>query len=434
MSRSGNVRVEAARALAPVLAGRQSLAATLAPAQARVPPHETALLQALCYGVLRYGPTLEAVLAGLMQRPLKAAEVQTRAVLLCGLYQLGFMRVPSHAAVAESVEAVRLLGRPRLTGLVNGVLRSFERDSERLLARAASSPPGRYAHPQWLINMLERDWPQDWTAVLEANNQPPPMTLRVNRRRCARAQWLARAQLAADAVAGLEEAVQLHTPQEVEALPGFMEGEVSVQDAGAQWAATLIELAPGMRVLDACSAPGGKTGHLLERAPDGVEVTALDVDAGRQQRVSENLQRLGLSAQVLTGDLAAPDAWWDGQPFQRILLDAPCSATGVIRRHPDIKYLRRADDIPALAERQEALLQSAWNMLAPGGELLYVTCSVLHAENREVVERFLAARPDATVCPLPEAVGRERGPGRQRLPGEQGMDGFFYALLRRGNE
>ncbi len=431
-----SVRAEAARALAPVLQGQASLNTTLPAALAALPSRDHGLLQALCYGTLRHGPRLQSVLEQLLKRPLPASEAPVHAALLLGIYQINEMRVPDHAAVTETVQAVRLLGRPRLTGMVNGVLRNFSRDSKTLLNRATQDPAGEHAHPRWLIESLQQDWPQEYTQILAANNQPGPMTLRINGRRTTREAWLTRAREAgieATPAQSPDMAVKLASAMDVNALPGFTEGEVSVQDAAAQWAAHLLVVEPGMRVLDACAAPGGKTGHLLERAPDGTEVLALDADAARLARVEDNLQRLGLPAQLTCGDLAQPQDWWDDRPFDRILLDAPCSGTGVIRRHPDIKYLRRASDIPALAARQAELLAAAWSLLAPGGQLLYATCSIFHAENREIIEAFLAEHSEASSLTLPETLGQACGPGRQILPGEQDMDGFFYALLRRSS-
>lgn len=429
-----SVRSEAARALAPVLQGQASLNTTLPAALAALPAREHPLLQALCYGTLRQGPRLESILRQLLRQPLPAREALTQAALLLGLYQLEEMRIPDHAAVTETVQAVRLLGRPRLTGMVNGVLRNFSRNRKTLLDTAARNPVSQYAHPRWLIDAIRQDWPQDYTGVLAANNRPGPMTLRINHRRTRRETWLARAHQAgieAQACEAPENAVTLASPADVNTLPGFAEGEVSVQDAAAQWAGHLLDTQPGMRVLDACAAPGGKTGHLLEQASDDTEVIAMDVDQARLARVEHNLQRLGLVAQLICGDLGQPRDWWDGRPFDRILLDAPCSGSGVIRRHPDIKYLRRAGDIPTLAARQHELLASAWSLLSPGGRLLYATCSIFHIENRELIEAFLAGQAEAASLPLPRTLGHACGPGRQILPGEQDMDGFFYALLEK---
>ncbi|MDX1655623.1 MAG: 16S rRNA (cytosine(967)-C(5))-methyltransferase RsmB, partial [Candidatus Competibacteraceae bacterium] len=312
-------------------------------------------------------------------------------------------------------------------GLVNAVLRQGQRRREALKEILLADP----AHPPWLLKMLQRDWPEHWPAVVAANNAHPPLTLRVNLSRISReviSQRLAAAGLSAipTGKAGLT----LLQAVDVERLPGFAEGLLSVQDAAAQLAAPLLDPRPGQRLLDACAAPGGKTGHLLERCPK-VELTALDLDPARLERVTDNLSRLGLEARVVTGNALEPAAWWDGRPFDAILLDAPCSGSGVIRRHPDIKLLRQPADIPLLARRQQDLLTALWPLLAPGGRLLYATCSVLRAENEAVIAAFLAQQPDARELPIEANWGEVAYHGRQILPGQEGMDGFFYACLGR---
>ncbi len=424
-----NVRLLAAQALVEVLYEHRSLSQILSFHLERCPSADRALLQELAFGTLRFHPRLERQLAGLMQKPLKARDADVQALLLLGLYQLGHMRIPPHAAVSETVEAASALGKPWAKGLINGVLRNFLRQAPV----PAQDEVARYAHPAWLIGKLRKAWPQDWEAILEANNDRPPMTLRVNAQRTSRADYLAR--LAAQGIAAVAadhapEAVVLTEPMDARALPGFAEGAVSVQDAAAQLAAGLMDLRPGQRVLDACAAPGGKTCHMLELQPD-LAMVAVDQEASRLERVTENLRRLQLAATLVCADAGAPARWWDGQPFDRILLDAPCSATGVIRRHPDIKALRRPDDIPALAQTQHAMLEALWPLLQRGGRLVYATCSVLPQENAAQIERFLAEHADAEAIPIETAWGRAAGVGRQVLPGESGMDGFFYACLRR---
>ena len=332
--------------------------------------------------------------------------------------------------VAETVAAVRPLRKPWAAGLVNAVLRSALRRRAELEALIEADAEARAAHPRWLLDWLRRDWPDDWPAIVAANNVRPPFTLRINRLRLDREAYRQRLATAGyDAgPAAAETALTLSTPTDPAILPGFAEGWVSVQDAGAQLAASLLAARPGQRVLDACAAPGGKTGHLLECAPD-LDLTALDCDAGRLERVRDTLARLRLNARLLAGDARRPADWWDGARYDRILLDAPCSATGVIRRHPDIKLLRRESDIAALAERQQALLTGLWPLLRPDGRLLYVTCSVLRAENERVVAAFLATHPDAHEQPIVAGWGRVLSHGRQILPGESGMDGFYYAVL-----
>ena len=426
-----NVRAIAAQALGQVLGEGRSLAVALPPALDRVDPRDRGLLRELCYGVCRWQPELQLLLDRLLDRPLDPREPVARALLLTGLYQLRHLRIPDHAAVAETVAAARQLRKSWAANLTNAVLRSFLRRRVELLARMEADAEARTAHPRWLLERFQQDWPNDWLAIVSANNARPPFTLRVNRLQCDRDDCQARLAAAgkvAEPVAMAATALALAEPAEPAALPGFAEGWVSVQDAAAQLAAPLLAVKPGMRVLDACSAPGGKTAHLLECAPD-LELTALDQDAERLERVRDNLNRLGFHARLVAGDAVQPGDWWDGVPYDRILVDAPCSATGVIRRHPDIKLLRRETDIAALADRQQAMLTALWPLLRPGGRLLYATCSILRRENEQVVAAFLAAQPEAREQPIVADWGRALTLGRQILPGEAGMDGFYYALL-----
>ena len=426
-----NVRAIAAQALGPVLGEGRSLAATLPPALDRVHPRDRGLLWELCHGVCRWQPELQRLLDGLLDRPLDPREPVVRALLLTGLYQLHRLRIPDHAAVAETVAAARQLGKSWAAGLTNAVLRSFPRRRVELLAQVEADAEARTAHPRWLLEGLRRDWPDDWPAIIAANNVRPPFTLRVNRLQGNRDEYHARLAAAgnnAEPVAMAATALTLAEPVEPAALPGFAEGWVSVQDAAAQLAAPLLAIKPGMRVLDACAAPGGKTAHLLECAPD-LELTALDRDIERLERIRDNLNRLRLHARLVAGDASRPADWWDGVPYDRILLDAPCSATGVIRRHPDIKLLRRETDIAVLAGRQQAMLTALWPLLRPGGRLLYATCSVLRQENEQVVAAFLTAQPEAREQPITVGWGCAMAYGRQILPGEAGMDGFYYAAL-----
>ncbi|MDG4553943.1 MAG: 16S rRNA (cytosine(967)-C(5))-methyltransferase RsmB [Candidatus Competibacter sp.] len=427
-----NVRAIAAQALGRVLGEGQSLATVLPSALELTGLGERGLLQELCYGVCRWQPRLQALLDRLLARPLAPGEPVVRSLLLVGLYQLWHLRVPEHAAVAETVAAVRPLRKPWAAGLVNAVLRSALRRRAELEALIEADAEARAAHPRWLLDWLRRDWPDDWPAIVAANNVRPPFALRINRLRLDREEYRQRLAAVGYAAgpAAVETALTLSAPADPAALPGFAEGWVSVQDAGAQLAAPLLDVQPGQRVLDACAAPGGKTGHLLECTPD-LDLTALDCDAGRLERVRDTLARLRLNARLLAGDARRPADWWDGAPYDRILLDAPCSATGVIRRHPDIKLLRRESDIAALAERQQALLAGLWPLLRAGGRLLYVTCSVLRAENEQVAAAFLASHPDAREQPILADWGHALPHGRQILPDEGGMDGFYYAALRK---
>jgi len=428
------VRACAARVLVQVLRQGRSLAAVLAPGLANLRSSERPLGQELCYGTLRWYPRLAAIADSLLSRSLKDKDADVHCLILLGLYQLLHTRVPDHAALAETVAGAQGLGKPWAKGLVNAVLRRFQRERAAVLAGVDGSEATACAHPDWLLGLLKAAWPGQWQAIVAANNARPPMTLRVNARRVSRAAYLeqlAERELHAWAAPHTTHGVGLEAPVDVERLPGFADGLVSVQDGAAQLAAPLLGLAPGQRVLDACAAPGGKTSHILELQPALSELVALDADEQRLARVRENLARLGLEAQLVRGDAGAPADWWDGALFDRILFDAPCSATGVIRRHPDIKVLRRQRDIAELAQAQRRMLGALWPLLKPGGILLYATCSVLPQENEQLISEFLAACHDARELPIEAAWGRRVSVGRQILPGEDGMDGFYYACLHK---
>jgi 16S rRNA (cytosine967-C5)-methyltransferase len=434
VSVGGEPRTAAGRAVAAVARRGRSLDDALGQAVAGLTGADRALAAQLAYGTLRAWPRLDRWVDLLLARPLPARDIDVHDLLAVGLYQLEYTRVPDHAAVAATVEAVRQLGRHQYAGLVNACLRRWLRERDTLKARVARMPEVIHLHPRWWLDVLAADWPRDWEAIVAAANQQAPMWVRVNRLRGTRDAWLERLAAAggtATAWGPAPDALLLGAPMDVEALPGFSAGEVSVQDAAAQLAAGLLAPAAGQRVLDACAAPGGKSGHLLERCPD-IDLTALDVARTRLERIRGNLDRLGLQANVLAGDAGDPAAWWDGEPYDRILLDAPCTGSGVVRRHPDIKLLRRPEDVPAMASQQQALLDALWPLLAPGGRLLYATCSVFRAENAARVTDFLARHPEARAVDLGEpGWGRRAGPGRQVLTGEAGMDGFYYACLTR---
>lgn len=428
-----SARAAAAALVSGVVSGR-SLSDLLAARLPRIPDDKRPLVQELCFGVLRWYPRLRILLDGLLERPLKDRDADLTALLHIGLYQLLYMDLPGHAAVVETVEAARHMGKPWASGLVNGVLRRFLREREARVARSYARPDGRYSSPGWLVERLRSAWPDDWESILDASTERPPMTLRVNPRKLAREDYLRRldeAGLAAVAVPFTEAGVQLEFPVPVTRLPGFAEGLASVQDAGAQLAAPLLDSRPGDWVLDACAAPGGKTCHILERQPDLAGLVAVDLDARRLARVQENLDRLGLQAELAVADAADPGGAWGGRVYDRILLDAPCSATGVIRRHPDIRVLRRAEDVPALATRQAGMLAALWPLLRRGGMLLYATCSLMPNENESQVLRFIGVVADARERPIRADWGRARVVGRQTLPGEGGADGFYYACLEK---
>ena len=427
-----NPRLAAARALAAVLAGKASLGSSLPPLLDKVEPRDRGLTQDLAFGAARWQPRLALLMEKLLQKPFKTADRDVEALLLIGLYQLFYTRIPAHAAIGETVACVDKLKKPSLKGLLNAVLRNAQRDGEQLIQSLDRDPVLHTAHPRWLQKQLKAFWPEQWEAICAANNAHPPLTLRVNRRLGSRddyLQTLLEQGVGARATAFSRDGISLDEARDVTGLPGFAEGRVSVQDEAAQLAADLLELAPGQRVLDACCAPGGKTCHLLEAEPALAEVVAVDLEEKRMARVRENLDRLGLNARLIAADARATAQWWDGQPFQRILLDAPCSATGVIRRHPDIKLTRQAEDIPALAQLQGELLDALWPTLAVGGVLLYATCSTLPTENTAVIDAFLARTPGARELSIAGDFGITQPHGRQLLAQEGGHDGFYYAKL-----
>lgn len=427
-----NPRLAAARALAAVLAGKASLGSSLPPLLDKVEPRDRGLAQDLAFGTARWQPRLALLLEHLLQKPFKAADRDVEALLLVGLYQLFHTRIPAHAAIGETVACVDKLKKSSLKGLINAVLRNAQRDGEAIFQRLERDPVLHSAHPRWLQKALKAHWPEHWQAICAANNAHPPLTLRVNRSRGSRDAYLAELQaqgIEARPTPYSHDGVTLGEARDVTGLPGFADGRLSVQDEAAQLAAELLDLAPGQRVLDACCAPGGKTCHLLEAEPALAEVVAVDLEEKRMQRVRENLARLGLQARLIAADARATAQWWDGKPFQRILLDAPCSATGVIRRHPDIKLTRQADDIPALATLQGELLDALWPTLAVGGVLLYATCSTLPTENSETIAAFLERTPGARELSIASPAGIAQPHGRQLLAQEGGHDGFYYAKL-----
>ncbi|CAI8869832.1 16S rRNA (cytosine(967)-C(5))-methyltransferase RsmB [Pseudomonas sp. IT-P294] len=427
-----NPRLAAAKALAAVLNGKASLNSSLPTQMDKVEDRDRGFTQDLAFGTARWQPRLSALAAKLLQKPFKAADADVEALLLVGLYQLLYTRVPAHAAIGETVGCADKLKKPWAKALLNAVLRRAQRESEALLAELEHDPVVRTAHPRWLQKSLKAFWPEQWEAICAANNAHPPMILRVNRRHHSRDAYLgllAQAGIAATPCIYSQDGIILEAAADVRSLPGFAEGWISVQDEAAQLAADLLDLAPGQRVLDACCAPGGKTCHILEAEPKLAGVVAVDLEAKRLVRVRENLARLGLSAELIAADGRDTATWWDGKPFQRILLDAPCSATGVIRRHPDIKLTRQPDDIAALAVLQGELLDALWITLEVGGILLYATCSTLPTENTEVIEAFLARTPGARELDLATTAGIKQPHGRQLLAQEGGHDGFYYAKL-----
>ncbi|XBS69437.1 16S rRNA (cytosine(967)-C(5))-methyltransferase RsmB [Acerihabitans sp. KWT182] len=428
MNKHYNLRALAAKAVAQVLDDGLSLSQVLPSLQTPLGDKDRALLQELCFGILRTLPQLEGYIKTLMAKALTGKQRTVHYLLMVGIYQLIFTRIPPHAALAETVEGAAALKQPQLKGLVNGVLRQFQRRQNELMAAGAHE--SNFLHPSWLVERLQSAYPEQAPAIMAANNQRPPMWLRVNRLNNSREEYLrllAQENIIAHPHPSLPEAVRLETPCNVGKLPGFERGWVTVQDAAAQGCALWLDPQADEDILDLCAAPGGKTTHILELAPKA-RVTAVDVDSQRVERIKENLRRLGQHANVIVGDGRTPEQWDDGQRWDRILLDAPCSATGVIRRHPDIKWLRRDGDITELAALQQQILTAIWPRLKPGGTLLYATCSVLPQENRGQIQAFLQEHSDARII----GTGDAERPGIQCFPVPDGGDGFFYAKIMKG--
>ena len=435
IKRGARLRAAAAHTVDDVVTAGRSLDAALAERGEKLPPDDLPLFRLLSYGTLRYHWRLMRWIEALLDRPLKRRDSVVNQLLAIGLYQLAETRIPDHAVVSQTVEAARTLRRPKLAPLVNAILRRARRD--RIFEQEPSDECAAHNHPAWLLERLRSDWPDDWRDIVAANNARAPMWLRVAPSGGSVADMQERLEqddITSEMLAGAPQALRLGNPVPVDSLPGFADGWVSVQDAAAQLASPWVLAGGGRRVLDACAAPGGKTGHLLELGGGKIDVTAIDRDPDRLLVVAENLERLGLDATLIAADASNTGEWWDDRPFDAILLDAPCSATGVIRRHPDIKHLRRAADIDELAQLQAALLDALWPTLAPGGRLMYVTCSVLQQENDDVVAGFLARTPDAREDNVLHDYNirdlmRGKACGQQILPGTAGLDGFYYAGL-----
>lgn len=422
-------RVAAARVIDAVLHNGRSLKGELSSALADIDDvRDRALVEAMAFAAVRHQGRYAAALSRWMPRPPGTRDAPLRALLYAGFAQLDPMALPAHAALNATVDAARLLGRAHQAGLVNALLRRAQKDGLPPADAGAS-------WPAWLLAELRGDWPQDAAGIIAASAAPAPQWLRVNRRRGSRDAYytrLVQAGLQADVPDDLPDALRLAAPVPVDALPGFADGDVSIQDGAAQRVFDALAVLPGARVLDACAAPGGKSAHLLERDP-ALRLLAIDVAAPRVARIEETFARLGIAAQarVRTADALVPAQWWDGTPFDAVLLDAPCSATGIVRRQPDVLLHRRPNDLDALVTLQAQLLDALADVVAPGGVLLYATCSILRRENASQVEAFLARHPDFALESLDARFGRDTGAGHQRLPGEGGMDGFFYARLRR---
>jgi len=427
------LRLAASRIILQVTEGR-SLSDCLDAALSSIKDlRDRALVQAICYGVCRFYPRLDVVLSHLLQKPMREKDSDVHALLLVGLYQLMEMRMPEYAAVTETVNATEKLKKPWARGLVNAILREYLRKKEILQKEIEQDEEAFYAHPDWWIQAMKKSWPDQWEKILNENNQHPPFALRINQKKMSREQYLEKLQLAnlsAHVIPATHQGIILNEAISMDKLPGFYEGDISVQDGAAQLAAELLDLAPNQHVLDACAAPGGKLAHMLEVMPN-LSVIAVEKQASRIRLIQENLSRLKLQAECICADVSETEKWWNGKLFDRILLDAPCSASGVLRRHPDIKLLRTPSDILAFAAEQGKLMQALWPLLKPGGLLLYATCSVFPEENTKVMEDFLAIHADAKEEIITLSAGISCGTGRQILPGMQEMDGFYYALIRK---
>ena len=420
-----NARLMAARALVALFDDSDSTHPDDIPETA-LSDRDRAFSRNLYFGTLRWRTGLEWLAGELLNKPLRARDRDIHFLILIGLLQLWKEQTPAHAAIHETVAATRQTGKAWAGGLVNAVLRNFQRQESKLL-RDLENHTARFSHPDWLLEKLQADWPDRWSAIIEANNERAPMWLRCNQQLTQPEDYLASLRSA-----GLEgtlspiapEAIQVSSPSPVDQLPGFSEGLVSIQDLAPQLAVSHLAAEPGHRVLDACAAPGGKTCHILERTP-GVALTALDRSPNRIQLIKDNLSRLRLDCTVIEADARQADQWWDGKTFNRILLDAPCSATGIIRRHPEIKWLRTPEHVMAAVRTQGELLNALWPLLEPGGILVYATCSVLKCENVQQIEQFLCRSPDAQLLEIPSAYATDG----QIHPGVENMDGFYYARL-----
>jgi len=426
-----NLRKQAATVLCKVVKDGQSLTVALDNVlESVVEAKDRAFIQALCYGVVRYYHRLDFILQQLLSKSLRNKDTDIKMLLLIGIYQLQYMRVKAHAAVSETVSAAKKKSWAK--SLINGVLRQYMREQAELEKQADENILAANSHPEWLVNKITTDWPEQAENILAENNKQPPMALRVNLSQSNQQDYLellAEQDIRAHAVSFCSSAIVLEQPVAVEKLPHFSDGMVSVQDTAAQLAAELLNVQAGQSVLDLCAAPGGKTAAILERQAKPIEMMAVDIDESRLSRVKDNLQRLKLNAKVIVGDAAKPNEWLQDQKFDRILVDVPCSALGVIRRHPDIKILRRETDIAELQSIQQQILMAAWELLLPGGILVYATCSVLKQENELQIEKFLNKQSDAKEIVIEADWGLKRAVGRQVLTGNHGMDGFYYVRL-----
>ena len=424
-------RFIAIKVLSRVMQKGESLSTAIPKEIKNLDERDRPLVQALVYGVLRWRWQLDSILSKYIKKPLRSKDQDVHIILMLGVLQLLWMRTPDYAVVDAAVKSSLKIKKKWAKGFINAILRQIIREREEINYK--DTEEAEFSHPQWLIDFIKKDWPQDWQHILTQANEEAPMTLRIDTKQTSLTdymQQLNEVELDGQVMDTVPTALVLEQAADVFRLPGFEEGKVSVQDGAAQLAAHLIQLEPEQKVLDACAAPGGKTAHMLQTEP-GIKVDAVDISELRLERVEENLQRLNLQANLITSDISQPDEWWDGEQYDRILLDAPCSATGVIRRHPDIKSLRWETDIADLVATQHKILDALWPTLKPGGLMLYATCSILKAENEEQMQDFLKRTDNAEEVKIKAEWGHEQKAGRQVLTGEQQMDGFYYALIRK---
>ncbi len=402
--------------------------------QALLKANDKALVQELCYGSLRWFLQLNAILDALLEKPIRKKDSLIKYLIIIGLYQLKYMRIPNHAVVSETVKVCKKIKKESAKGLVNAILRRYLREQDELNAMLNRDDNSLHAHPDWLIDALQADWPLEWRSIVKANNQKPPMYLRVNQQKTTREAYLKKlsdAGLEAASTPFSKQGIKLNNACQVEDLPGFYQGMVSVQDLSAQLACQYLKLQPDLNILDACAGPGGKSAHILESQPLLQRATLIEKVPARAKKIEQTLQRVELNAELIIDDVCHIDSWWDGEHYDRILLDAPCSASGVIRRHPDIKLLRTQEDVEKINHLQSTMLQKLWNVLKPGGILLYVTCSVLKIENTKTIENFIKQHNDCELDVINDSCGADTGYGLQILPGDDDMDGFFYARLKK---
>ncbi len=428
---TANSRVVAAKIIAQLLNNHGSLSTLFnSDDMQTLSPADKAFTKELCFGVMRHYYQLENVATQLLKKPLRNKDYDIHALLLIGCYQILQMRTADHAAVSETVQATKILKKNWATGLINASLRNLLRNTSKMVSKANNSPESRYNFPQWLIETCQKDWPQEWKDIIDASNQRAPMVIRINQRQTNLEEYkllLKEAQIEFDIHPVSSDALVLKKAVVVSSLPGFEDGLVSVQDGAAQLAMDLLDIKPNMHILDCCAAPGGKTCHILEHYD--VDLVAIELEPNRADMIEDNMERLGLAAQVITADATATKEWWDGRKFDRILLDSPCSGTGVIRRHPDIKVLRTSKEIEQLHQQQLKLLDSMWELLANNGILIYATCSVLKQENSMLIKQWLKTKHGAQHIPIDVTWGKPQEYGRQILPNDNGMDGFFYAKI-----